>query len=471
MGHCTSRQAEVTRSLVAAILLGALGGCATAHRAYRPLTEGLQVTVSDLGSDEGRRRVGRTSLERHETFTLGVVEFDDQGYFWDRRQADALVEEIRREAAGPGHPAVLITVFVHGWRHTADVCDANMCCFREALGHFARQQAEVLALAGGGRRPMKVIGVFIGWRGLSKRIWPLEHISFLSRKNVAMKVGAGHMTELLTRLDRLREELNAKGRERSRLVIVGHSLGATVIYTAVSGVLKNRLAEAYPGYDSRTGEARVIRGFGDLVILVNPALDAVAFHPLWELAERFTAFAKTQPPLVVVLGSETDSATGTYFAIGQTVATLFERTRDRDQRRALRTAVGNHEPYVSYRLAARGAAMVGDRSEPKVEGCRCRLQYEPVAMHEVAELERAARSADAAGAETETPWDAAPCEASRVFGRSVLTCVKPVLRRNPIQVVRAAPEVMHEHGGFYNPLLGDFIRRMVLGGASGRTPH
>lgn len=81
MGHCTSRQAEVTRSLVAAILLGALGGCATAHRAYRPLTEGLQVTVSDLGSDEGRRRVGRTSLERHETFTLGVVEFDDQGYF------------------------------------------------------------------------------------------------------------------------------------------------------------------------------------------------------------------------------------------------------------------------------------------------------------------------------------------------------------------------------------------------------
>jgi len=453
--------------LLLSLLLATSAGCATAHRSLRPSSETIQVAASDLGSAEGRRRVSRASLERHDTFTLGVVEFDDQGYYWDRRQADALVAEIRREAEGPGQPAVLVNVFVHGWRHTADVCDSNLCCFREALGHVARRQAEVLAVAGDGRKPSKIFGVFVGWRGLSKRVWPFEHFSFLSRKNVATKVGAGHMTEFLTRLDRLREELNAGGRERSRLVVVGHSLGATVVYTAVSGVLKSRLAEAYPGFDPRTGQARLIRGFGDLVILVNPALDAVAFHPLWELAERFTAFARSQRPLVVVLGSETDSATGTFFPVGQTVATLFERTRDREQRRALRTAVGNYEPFVSYRLAARSPAAVEGGPEPKVDDCRCRLPYEPLTSVEKAEIERGTRTGDAGraakGGVVDVSRDGTPCEPSRTYGQTVLSCVKPVLRGNPIRVIRAAPEVLHEHGGFYNPLLGDFLRRLLIG--------
>jgi len=129
-----------TRPLLLAFVLASSAGCATANRAYRPSTEALGVSVDELGSAEGRRRVGRTSLERHETFTLGIVEFDDQGYYWDRRQSDALIDEIRREAAGPGEPAVVVSVFVHGWRHTADVCDANLCCFREVLGDVARQQ-------------------------------------------------------------------------------------------------------------------------------------------------------------------------------------------------------------------------------------------------------------------------------------------------------------------------------------------
>lgn len=159
----TSSAGEGIRPLVLALLLAAAAGCATPNRAYRPSTEALRVSVIDLENAEGRRRVARTSLERHESFTLGIVEFDDQGYYWDRRQADALIDEIRREAAGPGDPAVVVNVFVHGWRHTADVCDASLCCYREVLGHVARQQAEVLARGGSGRRPMKIFGVFVGW--------------------------------------------------------------------------------------------------------------------------------------------------------------------------------------------------------------------------------------------------------------------------------------------------------------------
>lgn len=66
--------------------------------------------------------------------------------------------------------------------------------------------------------------------------------------------------ELLTRLECLRDELNSSGRKRSRLVIAGHSLGATVVHTALAGVLKRRLAEAPYGpapahHDVRDGRA------------------------------------------------------------------------------------------------------------------------------------------------------------------------------------------------------------------------
>mgnify|MGYP001767231298 CR=1 FL=1 len=464
----TCRRARAVDLLVPLFLLVTLQACTTAHRAHRPMPQVVSVAEGELESRGGRLRVGRASLERHASFTLGVVEFDDQGYFWDRRQIDALEAEIRREAKVSTGSGALITVFVHGWRHTSEVCDTSLCCFREALRNTAEDQTAALALSGTDAKPARVFGVFVGWRGLSKRVWPLEYLSFFSRKNVAVKVGAGDMTELLTRLDRLRRELNAADLDRSRLVVVGHSLGATVVYSAISGVLKSRLAETRPAFDPQAASVPVVRGFGDLVVLVNPALDAVAFHPLWDMASRFPAFSRNQSPILIVVGSETDSATGSFFPLGQAVATLFEKTRDAEQRRALRTAVGNYEPFVSHRLTAIEPAN-GTTPEPKVEGCRCHLPHQQITRAEVDDLIRVAqageRRTDAErGGRTGPSWGQEACEPTQVFGRTLLTCVKPVLRGNPVWVVRAAPEVLHEHGGFYNPLLGDFLRRLILGG-------
>lgn len=81
-----------------------------------------------------------TSLERHEGFSVGIVEFDDQGRFWDRRQIDALEAEILRSAGGPEDPGVIMPVFVHGWRHNAEVCDANLTCFRELARRIVEDQ-------------------------------------------------------------------------------------------------------------------------------------------------------------------------------------------------------------------------------------------------------------------------------------------------------------------------------------------
>lgn len=461
------------RFIILALSAALFGGCATPNRPCRSITEAIDVSANDLGNPEGRRRVGRTSLERHASFTMAVVEFDDQGYFWDRRQIDALEAAIRREATSPGKPGALIAVFVHGWQHTADVCDANLCCFRESLRLAAEDQRAALAFDGTGGRPTPVFGVFVGWRGRSGRGWLLNHLSFLSRKSAAIRVGAGDMTELLTRLDCLRDELNVSGEARSRLIIAGHSLGATVVYTAVSGVLKSRFAEAQGPPGPTTGRARVIRGFGDLVVLFNPALDAASFHPLWEMASRFSAFSRTQAPVLVVLGSETDSATGSFFPIGQTIGTLFERTRDDEQRRALRTAVGNYEPYVSHRLSVAEPEAGGLALAPHVEDCRCGMPHRPITRPEAIELMGMAKALDGQHTGEGEPgtgpsWGEAMCEPELVLGRTRLSCVKPVRRGNPIWVVRAAPEVLHEHGGF-SVFLGDFLRRLIVGGAVDAT--
>src|SRR5262249_44131733 len=157
----------------------------------------------------------------------------------------------------------------HGWRHNADLCDRNVGAFRELLRKIYLDELQIIEATGLRRRPRPVVGVYVGWRGLSKKMWPFEQLSFVSRKNTAIRVGSGDMMGLLTRLERLRGELNAPGRDPSRLLIIGHSLGGTVVYTTLANVLKNRLAEAWPGVDPATGKSRMIRGFGDLIMLVN----------------------------------------------------------------------------------------------------------------------------------------------------------------------------------------------------------
>src|SRR5262249_29437009 len=162
-------------------------------------------------------------------------------------------------------------------------------------------------------------------------------LSFVSRKNAALRVGSGDMTELLTRLDRMRLELNTAKKDPSRLIVLGHSLGGTVVFEALANVLKNRLAEVWPGVDV-DGTGRVIRGFADLVVLVNPAFEAERYRPIRELASTYAGFSKFQRPVLVVVGSETDSATSSWFPIGQWAGTFFEKTRDDEQKKALRTS-------------------------------------------------------------------------------------------------------------------------------------
>ena len=55
-------------------------------------------------------RTGRPEFDKDE-YTLAFIEFDDEGWFYDRSQMDRLSEYL--ESREGEH--FLLTVFVHGW--------------------------------------------------------------------------------------------------------------------------------------------------------------------------------------------------------------------------------------------------------------------------------------------------------------------------------------------------------------------
>src|SRR5271157_4123554 len=118
---------------------------------------------------------GLAPNEQHQTFhgfmtgapyELAIVEFDDQGRCYDRGQMDAVaarLDALAPEGGAPGEDVILIA-FVHGWKHDARSDDDNLSAFRVLLKETVDYEKATSATAG---KPRPVLGVFVGWRGLS----------------------------------------------------------------------------------------------------------------------------------------------------------------------------------------------------------------------------------------------------------------------------------------------------------------
>lgn len=237
-------------------------------------------------------------------YYLSFVEFDDQGWFADRRQMEALFALLKR-LENEGHHT-LIQVYAHGWKHNASSCDDNVVCFSRLLERtdLAEKQKEVMRVLlsqvpaltqkqkedlGRGlnmtpedantfgrsvlamgviqkyaemtrqtrqqeiekAKPRTVVGVYLGWRGLPFDS-ALNNLSFWSRKATAERVGRGSVLELLTRLKNYRDfrqggkaadsDNQTADTNKTQLVITGHSFGGLVIYSALSHALMERAA-------------------------------------------------------------------------------------------------------------------------------------------------------------------------------------------------------------------------------------
>ncbi|MCU7810825.1 MAG: esterase [Candidatus Thiodiazotropha sp. (ex Notomyrtea botanica)] len=341
-----------------------LGGCAK-HQLYRSaltICEGV-----DTEQTCAQHAMARESSagQAEDDYLLAFIEFDDQGQLFSREQMRAVTDELNRMTASDD---LLMVVFVHGWKHSAAPNDSNIHTFRETLRRLSMLESNMSRLQN--RKPRQVAGIYLGWRGGSLTLPVLKELTFWERKNTAHKVGRGALTEVLNHLELIRNTRNhlvsdETHRAETRLVVVGHSFGGAVVYSSLSQILMSRFVDTL-------GPVSVVSdvvGFGDLVVLINPAFEAARFSSLSDMANERSSYFESQLPVMAILTSEADGATKYAFPMGRGLSTLFEnyRVTDRanpvndaevkiDQREANIQAVGHYQPYRTHTLKAKGPA-------------------------------------------------------------------------------------------------------------------
>lgn len=369
-------------------------------------------------------------------YMLGIVEFDDQGQLYDRNQMSALLDRLYETAT---HDNVLISVFVHGWHHRAKAGDSNIVNFRKSL--LALSKLEHVDAKQKNRRPRKVVGVYAAWRGESVPVPVLNVATFYSRKNVAQRVGLG-VTELLARLEEVRdlkETIRDGNDSHNRLVVVGHSFGGAVVYSALSQILMERFVDT----KGPVGTASTVRGFADLVILLNPAFEALQFSTLGDMANERGSYFTDQVPVLAVLTSETDYATKYAFWAGRAVSTTFKEHRKVtrinkatgkqqviNQGSADRTAIGHFEPYRTHRLDPDGS--LADSG-----------------MYTVLKSVREGWEQDAPGRSIHFPG-------------TVLKHLDKSVSRNPYLLIQVDHDIIPSHNDIYDPRVIDFLSYLIM---------
>jgi hypothetical protein len=296
-------------------------------------------------------------------FHLGFVEFDDQGQLRDREQMKAVLDTYSQIS---GSDDVVVAVFVHGWQHSAAPGDSNVGSFKQILVKVSH--SETLASQQDKRAKRKVLGVYIGWRGDSSVLPILKYATFWDRKNTANKVGIGGVTEVLLKLEEIVHvkatiEASKPKPLNSRMVIMGHSFGGQVVYTALQEVLADRFVDSR-GYKKDQENAK---GFGHLIILMNPAFEALRFSTLFDMSqEDCRRYSKEQVPRLVMLTSEADTVTRYVFPyLGRSFSVLFDIHEDLNRQictkdgkakltisegEADRAAIGHFKPYQTHTL-------------------------------------------------------------------------------------------------------------------------
>ncbi len=383
---------------------------------------------------EHRARV----IEEYDEFLIGHVEFDDQGLFWDRTQLETLEERLK--GADFRERGALLVVFVHGWNHNAHHADGNLVSFRAVLADLAATEKAMSCAFG--VEPRKIVGVYASWRGLANRFPLIRRFSFWQRKKTAHRVGQGSLLESLVWLEQIRFSLLP--RKTSRLIIVGHSFGGAAVYSAVSHYIKTVAVELWN--DSRLqGQSSLekkITGFGDLVVLVNPAFEALLYDDFNRLTEEIGGYIARQHVVLMTVSAESDLATRVAFPVGQFLGRFRERKR-REEKTKIHKTVGNLDPFLTHILRPADGEEEGN-ADLATAGVTLRPWKKPP-------LSATADSAD-------REWLAFTPATKR--WRIETTRDLPV--RNPFLLVRSREKLIDGHNGIFRLLFVEFLRDFIL---------
>lgn len=414
------------------------------------------LTVSDLErSRTAQLDLEARSIERFRDFEIGVLEITDDGLV-NPAQKKQVFDMVKPRLDGK---EVLLIVFAHGWHHGPHVCDRDLACFRRVMERLATSPDLK-------NRGVVVTGIYLGWRGESIRDKYLNNLSFFERKNTAQHIGRTGAKEVLLELDAMYAAAKAPGKNMT-MVTVGHSFGGALVFSAMKGLATGDAAGIVEGTDL-TQTYRIVRAegnrveaekagrkalrarLGDLVVLVNPAIEAAQYKPFsadlpkWETGrygpppDKDMPYDPDQLPVLMAVASEADAAVGIAFPAGRWLAALREPDIALDESK--RKGIGHYEPHVTHRLTY---PVKPFKETPQQCGCPKNFDAETMDI-------------------TEQPLDL-HTTAEQSFGDLKFTPTRPEAWdvHSPYLVVSTSPGVIREHSDIYNPVFVEFLTKFI----------
>jgi pimeloyl-ACP methyl ester carboxylesterase len=315
---------EMTLRVLTLFCALVLGGCVSAQ--FRTSTDMCVEQVSDSETCSSSSFVRLASEGASQHAALGFVEFNDEGVAYDQRNIDSVLSSIS-DMQSTESRSLLMVVFIHGWNHNAAQSDRNVVQFKDFLRNL---QTEELALVVG--QPRRVVGLYVGWQARAFESPFLSLFSYRRKKELGLKTGQS-VTPVLQQLASLR----AADRQ-SRLVVVGHSFGGGLLYSAV----ENSLVSTLRAQDRQPGKI-----FGDLVVLINPATEAALFTSLHDAMQK--PFLECAPLSLISFTSEADTALSREFPRGMRLF-YSDKIKGDASDAMLTTPYGLFDEYARYEL-------------------------------------------------------------------------------------------------------------------------
>lgn len=464
------------RTVLGALLM--LSMACTSRYQLRGLQDTLPAMTLDAFVGDRLRQIDTEarSVEDFGDFKVGIVEVGEDGLVNPQQWQQVL----RLAEKNTKHGGIIVT-YVHGWHHDARACDPDLASFRRVLQEIANVQRGTVA-------KRNIVGIYIGWRAESTTHFPVNYLTFLSRKPIAEDVGRKGGAQVLSALHALWQRRNRDGRKVT-MVTIGHSYGGAFLMSALKGSLTGEIADVIvPGTKEQQPGLRVVStseerkdgakvkakraSLGDLVVLLNPAIEATLYIPFDRdlRDERFKGpakcphafttqcppehelpYAKDQKPVLMVIASKADAAVRWVFPPSQWVTPWNGKTI---YRASMSIGLGHFGPQVTHELtftARDGSTLPIAKRRP------CDLLLENVA------------NADAvhpplAGDHTLVYRDA-------VSGNEIGTLTLKVVPKriadrgwdehSPYMVIETDESVIRDHDDVFNPILTQFLIQFV----------
>lgn len=288
-----------------------------------------------------------------------ILEFNDQGILTNPKTAEAALKYLKKEMDEKANKPI-VSLFVHGWNNNAEADNTNLIDFEWAAMALNNSQEK--------NAQSQVVAIYVSWRGKTMPTGLSHALTFWGRKAVSEEIGRGELAKIIFELEKV---LKPNDKAHGKLILSGHSFGASALYNAVGQELLSRFYTSLKEQEMNKDEKVEIRGVGDIVILLNPAIQALRFRSLRETiyekaVQRPNIFENNKAPIFMMVATEDDLPVETAFPIGRTISHFLSHNDSKTLsvyqgingnienkwtiKHAERNSIGFYAPYYTHFL-------------------------------------------------------------------------------------------------------------------------